>query len=114
MPMTYFIRMVLDALELVFVSTPWIVDRGADCPADLADRRGAHGDLLQRIPGLHGAAWGSGRKAMTTLALLGTAACLSILIGIPLGMFARAVGPGFIPSSSRSWTSCKPCPLSSS
>ena len=26
-------------------------------------------------------------KAMTTLALLGTAACLSILIGIPLGMF---------------------------
>ena len=27
-------------------------------------------------------------KAMTTLALLGTAACLSILIGIPLGMFA--------------------------
>jgi len=27
-------------------------------------------------------------KAMTTLALLGTAACLSIVIGIPLGMFA--------------------------
>ncbi|MEO1284890.1 MAG: ABC transporter permease subunit, partial [Pseudomonadota bacterium] len=27
-------------------------------------------------------------KAMTTLALLGTAACLSIIIGIPLGMFA--------------------------
>jgi glycine betaine/proline transport system permease protein len=26
-------------------------------------------------------------KAMTTLALLGTAACLSILIGIPLGLF---------------------------
>ncbi len=83
---TYCIRMVLDALELVFVSTPWIVI------ASLIVL------LTWLTAGIRTAIWsaaflsymgllGFWDKAMTTLALLGTAACLSILIGIPLGMF---------------------------
>jgi glycine betaine/proline transport system permease protein len=84
---TFVIRTVLDALELVFVSTPWIVI------ASLIIL------LTWLTAGVRMAIWsgaflaymgllGFWEKAMTTLALLGTAACLSILIGIPLGMFA--------------------------
>lgn len=84
---TYVIRLVLDALEIVFVSTPWIVI------ASLIIL------LTWLTAGVRMAIWsgaflaymgllGFWEKAMTTLALLGTAACLSILIGIPLGMFA--------------------------
>ncbi len=84
---TYVIRVVLDALEIVFVSTPWIVI------ASLIVL------LTWLTAGVRMAVWsgaflaymgllGFWEKAMTTLALLGTAACLSILIGIPLGMFA--------------------------
>ena len=83
---TYGIRLILDALELVFVSTPWIV------VASLIVL------LTWLTAGVRTAIWsgaflsymgllGFWEKAMTTLALLGTAACLSILIGIPLGMF---------------------------
>jgi glycine betaine/proline transport system permease protein len=83
---TYGIRLILDALELVFVSTPWIV------VASLIVL------LTWLTAGVRTAIWSSAflaymgllgfwEKAMTTLALLGTAACLSILIGIPLGMF---------------------------
>ncbi len=81
------IRLVLDALELVFVSTPWIVIFALIVL------------LTWLTAGLRMAVWsgaflaymgflGFWEKAMTTLALLGTAACLSIAIGIPLGMFA--------------------------
>lgn len=84
---TYCIRLLLDGLELVFVSTPWIV------VASLIVL------LTWLTAGLRPAIWsgaflaymgllGFWDKAMTTLALLGTAACLSIAIGIPLGMFA--------------------------
>ncbi|MBG6178418.1 glycine betaine/proline transport system permease protein [Labrenzia sp. EL_208] len=84
---TYVIRLLLDALELVFVSTPWIV------VASLIIL------LTWLTAGIRTAVWsgaflaymgllGFWDKAMTTLALLGTAACLSIIIGIPLGMFA--------------------------
>ncbi len=84
---TYGIRLILDALELVFVSTPWIV------VASLIVL------LTWLTAGIRMAIWsgaflaymgllGFWEKAMTTLALLGTAACLSIVIGIPLGMFA--------------------------
>lgn len=84
---TYGIRVILDALELVFVSTPWIV------VASLIVL------LTWLTAGIRTAIWsaaflsymgllGFWEKAMTTLALLGTAACLSIIIGIPLGMFA--------------------------
>jgi glycine betaine/proline transport system permease protein len=83
---TFGIRTLLDALELVFVSTPWIV------VASLIVL------LTWLTAGARTAVWsaaflaymgllGFWEKAMTTLALLGTAACLSILIGIPLGMF---------------------------
>ncbi|MEZ5657562.1 MAG: ABC transporter permease subunit [Burkholderiaceae bacterium] len=80
------IRIVLDALELVFVQTPWIVIFGLIVLATglSAGRRAAifSGAFLAYM-GLLGF-W---EKAMTTLALLGTAACLSIVIGIPLGMY---------------------------
>lgn len=83
---TYGIRLLLDTLELIFVSTPWIVI------ASLIIL------LTWLTAGVRAAVWsgaflsymgllGFWEKAMTTLALLGTAACLSIVIGIPLGMF---------------------------
>ncbi len=83
---TYGIRLILDALELVFVNTPWIVIASFIVL------------LTWLTAGVRTAIWsgaflaymgllGFWVKAMTTLALLGTAACLSIAIGIPLGMF---------------------------
>jgi glycine betaine/proline transport system permease protein len=84
---TYFIRLVLDALELVFVSTPWIVVAALIILLTWLTagvRMAIYSGAFLSYMGLLGF-W---EKAMTTLALLGTAACLSILIGIPLGMFA--------------------------
>jgi glycine betaine/proline transport system permease protein len=83
---TYGIRLILDALELAFVTTPWIVIASLIVV------------LTWLTAGIRTALWsgaflsymgllGFWEKAMTTLALLGTAACLSIVIGIPLGMF---------------------------
>lgn len=83
---TYCIRLVLDALELIFVKTPWIVIAsfivlltGLSAGARTAIFSGAFLFYMGIL--------GFWEKAMTTLALLGTAACLSIAIGIPLGMF---------------------------
>ncbi|MBV2361571.1 ABC transporter permease subunit [Thalassococcus sp. CAU 1522] len=84
---TYVIRLVLDALELVFVSTPWIVIVSLIVLLTWLTagvRMAIYSGAFLAYMGLLGF-W---EKAMTTLALLGTAACLSILIGIPLGMFA--------------------------
>jgi len=84
---TYFIRLVLDALEIVFVSTPWIVIASLIILLTWLTagvRMAIYSAAFLSYMGLLGF-W---EKAMTTLALLGTAACLSILIGIPLGMFA--------------------------
>ncbi len=84
---TYVIRMVLDALELIFVSTPWIVIAALIILLTWLTagvRVAIYSGAFLAYMGLLGF-W---EKAMTTLALLGTAACLSILIGIPLGMFA--------------------------
>ncbi|MEL6618651.1 MAG: ABC transporter permease subunit [Pseudomonadota bacterium] len=84
---TYGIRLVLDALELVFVSTPWIVIASLIILLTWLTagvRMAIYSGAFLAYMGLLGF-W---EKAMTTLALLGTAACLSILIGIPLGMFA--------------------------
>ncbi|MDU8909741.1 ABC transporter permease subunit [Aestuariicoccus sp. MJ-SS9] len=84
---TYCIRLVLDALELVFVSTPWIVIASLIILLTWLTagvRMAIYSGAFLAYMGLLGF-W---EKAMTTLALLGTAACLSILIGIPLGMFA--------------------------
>ena len=80
------IRWVLDNLELIFVSTPWIVVASFIIllTALSAGKRAAiyAGAFLAYMGFL-----GFWEKAMITLALLGTAACLSIAIGIPLGMF---------------------------
>jgi len=84
---TYFIRLVLDALEIVFVSTPWIVVAALIILLTWLTagvRMAIYSTAFLSYMGFLGF-W---EKAMTTLALLGTAACLSILIGIPLGMFA--------------------------
>jgi len=84
---TYVIRIVLDALEVVFVSTPWIVIASIIILLTWLTagvRMAIYSSAFLAYMGLLGF-W---EKAMTTLALLGTAACLSILIGIPLGMFA--------------------------
>ena len=80
------IRWLLDSLELIFVGTPWIVVASFIIllTALSAGKRAAiyAGAFLAYMGFL-----GFWEKAMTTLALLGTAACLSIAIGIPLGMF---------------------------
>jgi glycine betaine/proline transport system permease protein len=84
---TFVIRLVLDALEIVFVSTPWIVIASLIILLTWLTagvRMAIYSGAFLSYMGLLGF-W---EKAMTTLALLGTAACLSILIGIPLGMFA--------------------------
>jgi len=83
---TYGIRWVLDNLELLFVGTPWIVVASfiVLLTALSAGRRAAvFAAAFLSYMGILGF-W---EKAMTTLALLGTAAMLSIIIGIPLGMF---------------------------
>ncbi|WP_299610891.1 proline/glycine betaine ABC transporter permease [uncultured Tateyamaria sp.] len=84
---TFVIRLLLDALEIVFVSTPWIVIAALIILLTWLTagvRMAIYSGAFLSYMGLLGF-W---EKAMTTLALLGTAACLSILIGIPLGMFA--------------------------
>lgn len=80
------IRTVLDALEVIFVKTPWPVIvsfivlltwlSAGIRPAIAATGFLAYMGFL-----------GFWTKAMTTLALLGTAACISIAIGIPVGLF---------------------------
>ncbi len=83
---TFNIRFVLDHLELVFVKTPWLVMASFIILLTglSAGRRAAIfcAACLAYI-GLLGF-W---EKSMTTLALLGTAAFISIILGIPLGMF---------------------------
>ncbi|GAA6159607.1 hypothetical protein NBRC116589_17810 [Ruegeria sp. HU-ET01832] len=85
--LTAAIRWLLDAMEVALVQTPWIVVAALIIL------------LTWLTAGLRMAIWsgaflaymgllGFWEKAMTTLALLGTAALLSIVIGIPLGMFS--------------------------
>ncbi|MBT3437778.1 MAG: ABC transporter permease subunit [Oceanospirillaceae bacterium] len=80
------IRLLLDGLELIFVQTPWLVV-GAFIALltwlSAGPTAAIYGIAFLGYMGLLGF-W---EKAMTTLALLGTAACLSIIIGIPLGMY---------------------------
>jgi glycine betaine/proline transport system permease protein len=83
---TYAIRSVLDALELIFVETPWMVIASFIILLtwlSAGPRAAVYSGAFLLYMGLLGF-W---EKAMTTLALLGTAACLSIVIGIPLGMY---------------------------
>ncbi|MCP4332410.1 MAG: ABC transporter permease subunit [Gammaproteobacteria bacterium] len=83
---TYAIRSVLDALEVIFVETPWMVIASFIILLtwlSAGPRASVYSGAFLLYMGLLGF-W---EKAMTTLALLGTAACLSIVIGIPLGMY---------------------------
>ncbi|MEM7563548.1 MAG: ABC transporter permease subunit [Pseudomonadota bacterium] len=83
---TFAIRSVLDGLELVFVETPWMVIASFIVLLtwlSAGPRAAVYSGAFLLYMGLLGF-W---EKAMTTLALLGTAACLSIVIGIPLGMY---------------------------
>lgn len=85
--LTFGIRALLDSLEIILVQTPWIVIASLIVlltwlTAGL--RTAIYSGAFLAYMGLLGF-W---EAAMTTLALLGTAALLSIVIGIPLGMFA--------------------------
>ena len=80
------IRVILDSLEVLFVETPWLVIAsfiilltGLSAGPRVAIFSGAFLAYMGLL--------GFWEKAMTTLALLGTAALISIAIGIPLGMF---------------------------
>ena len=80
------IRSVLDFLELLFVKTPWIV-----IIATIVTLTGLSAGPRASIYSAGFLCYmgflGFWVKAMTTLALLGTAAILSIAIGIPLGIY---------------------------
>ncbi|CUH51167.1 ABC transporter permease subunit [Shimia marina] len=85
--LTFGIRALLDALEVILVHTPWIVIASLIVLLTWLTagiRTAIYSGAFLAYMGLLGF-W---EGAMTTLALLGTAACLSIVIGIPLGMFA--------------------------
>jgi glycine betaine/proline transport system permease protein len=83
---TFGIRWVLDNLELLFVGTPWVVVASFIIllTALSAGKRAA---LFAAAFLAYMGFLGFWEKAMTTLALLGTAAVLSIIIGIPLGLY---------------------------
>jgi glycine betaine/proline transport system permease protein len=86
---TYGIRSVLDSLELLFVKTPWIVIISAIVlltGLSAGPRAAIYSAAFLAYMGFLGF-W---IKAMTTLALLGTAAILSIVIGIPLGIYCSS------------------------
>ncbi len=83
---TYAIRSVLDALELIFVETPWMVIASFIILLTWLSA-GPRASVFSGAFLLYMGLLGFWEKAMTTLALLGTAACLSIVIGIPLGMY---------------------------
>lgn len=83
---TYGIRSVLDTLELIFVQTPWMVIASFIILLTWL-AAGPRAALYSGAFLLYMGLLGFWEKAMTTLALLGTAACLSIVIGIPLGMY---------------------------
>ena len=85
--LTFGIRSLLDALEVILVQTPWLVIASLIILLTWLTagvRTAIYSGAFLAYMGLLGF-W---EAAMTTLALLGTAACLSIAIGIPLGMFA--------------------------
>ncbi|MBD0865201.1 MAG: ABC transporter permease subunit [Rhodobacteraceae bacterium] len=83
--LVYAIRSVLDTLETIFVETPWpvmcgfiLLLTGLSAGWRAAIFTGAGLAYLGYL--------GFWDKSMQTLALLGTAACISITLGIPLGV----------------------------
>ena len=83
--LTFGIRTVLDTLEIMFVETPWPVMSGF-----IILLTGLSAGWRAAIFTAAGLAYlgylGFWDKSMKTLALLGTAACISITLGIPLGI----------------------------
>ncbi|MDE0523877.1 MAG: ABC transporter permease subunit [Boseongicola sp.] len=82
---SYGIRVILDALEVLFVNTPWVVIAGIIILLTGLSA-GPAAAIYTAAFLLYIGVLGFWEKAMTTLALLGTAACISICLGIPLGM----------------------------
>lgn len=80
------IRAVLDALEVLFVDTPWPVIGGFIVLLTWLSA-GSRAAIFAGAFLCYMGFLGFWEKAMTTLALLGTAACISIAIGIPVGLF---------------------------
>ena len=79
------LRSVLNALEVLFVGTPWMVIMGIVIL--LAWRTtGARMAIFALAALAYLGVLGFWEKAMTTIALLGTAACISITLGIPVGI----------------------------
>ena len=85
--LTIGIRILLDTLEVVLVQTPWIVVSSLVILLTWLTA-GVRTSIYSAAYLTYMGLFGFWEAAMTTLALLGTAACLSIAIGIPLGMFA--------------------------
>ncbi len=83
---SYAIRTCLDYLELLFVQTPWLIVAGFIILLT-GLTAGWRGALFAAASLTFMGVFEFWEKAMTTLALLGTAACISISIGIPLGVF---------------------------
>lgn len=83
---SYGIRIFLDQLEVLFVQTPWPIVAGFIILLT-GLTAGGRGAVFAAASLLFMGALEFWEKAMTTLALLGTAACISISIGIPLGVF---------------------------
>lgn len=80
------IRVVLDGLEVLFVATPWPVIASFIILLTWLSA-GLGGAVASACFLAYMGLFGFWEKAMTTLALLGTAACISIVLGIPLGLF---------------------------
>ena len=83
---SYGIRVVLDALEVLFVDSPWPVIASFIILLTWLSA-GLGGAVASGAFLTYMGLFGFWEKAMTTLALLGTAACISIALGIPLGLF---------------------------
>lgn len=79
------IRSVLDTLETIFVETPWPVMSGFILLLTGLSA-GWRASIFTAAALLYLGYLGFWDKSMQTLALLGTAACISITLGIPLGV----------------------------
>lgn len=84
---SYGIRIVLDFLETIFVETPWIVVAAFLIVVTALSANLRAAAVAALFLGYIGSV-GLWTLAMQTLALLGTAACISIGLGIPLGIYS--------------------------
>ncbi|MEM8750143.1 MAG: ABC transporter permease subunit [Pseudomonadota bacterium] len=83
---SYGIRVLLDGLEVLFVTTPWPVIASFIILLTWLSA-GLWASFASACFLAYMGLFGFWEKAMTTLALLGTAALISIALGIPLGLF---------------------------